>query len=121
MMRTVAIGIAMVIVVYLAYCSGYRAGCKDTTVLAVDAIREVKEAGLKAVNDLAQEIAVAAPLTGNVVGQTKSVCAVMHSDGGQCESDGKGGYLPRESAQSGSTLVWLDANGVSHATESAHD
>jgi len=37
---------------------------------------------------------------GRVVGSgdLTTVCAAMHSDGQQCESDGKGGYIPRDIA-----------------------
>lgn len=41
----------------ITYCVGYRmgfgAGCRETTVIAVDAIREVKEAGVNALHELA--------------------------------------------------------------------
>lgn len=49
----------------LTYFAGYRIGfndgCRETTVIAVEAIREVKESGVNALHELAMEVGVAQP------------------------------------------------------------
>ena len=52
----IVIVLAMVLLCALAYRAGYESGfasgCKEMEAVALDAIREVKEAGLKAMQEL---------------------------------------------------------------------